>query len=432
MSKTRRLIRMHAGPIVTIISFGILSTAVLGYIVLHERVQNPFQGRYTVNVDLATASATAPGFGQPVTVSGVKVGTITGVRAAAGGGYAVITATIVRSQLSRLYANATAVLAPRTPLRDMELDLDPGGPPARPLASGGTVPLGNSVAPINSDEFQAAFDGDTRSFVELLLDGLGAGLHQRGPDFRDVLRLFRPTVYELDELNTAIASRRADLARLIHNLNVLTGSIAAEDPSLARFVARSGRTLAASAEQDSALGTALGELPGTLAEVRTSLPQIGALSDAARAAAEAQLPTTPFLRPALQALNPVLSDTARLLRLQVHPLATEALPFLQRLTPSVARLTDVTPSLTSAFRVLEYLDNETAYNGSPDKSYLFWGSWAWHNFNGYLDSADAVGDFARSLTVVGCDTASSDPSTKQLFQALAGPAMALCPANPTK
>ena len=48
------------------------------------------------------------------------------------------------AELPRVYSNARVMLVPNTPLKDMQVELSPGGAPADPLPDGGTLPIGGS------------------------------------------------------------------------------------------------------------------------------------------------------------------------------------------------------------------------------------------------------------------------------------------------
>ena len=69
------------------------------------------------------------------------------------------------------------LLRPKTGLKDMIVELDPGQP-ERPgkLKSGGTIPIQNTLPDINLDEILASLDGDTRAYLRLLLAGGAEGL----------------------------------------------------------------------------------------------------------------------------------------------------------------------------------------------------------------------------------------------------------------
>ena len=113
--------------------------------------------------EFATAQAITPGQGQTVDIAGVEVGQITKVdlveraRDRDDGDQAEVRAP-------RCNPNATMLLRPKTGLKDMIVELDPGTRPAgRPVRDGYTVPVSNTQPDVNLDEILAVLDRDTRT-----------------------------------------------------------------------------------------------------------------------------------------------------------------------------------------------------------------------------------------------------------------------------
>src|SRR3954468_11045486 len=74
--------------------------------------------------ELPSAQAVTPGQGQTVTVAGVKIGSIAGVELV--DGRARVQLDIDPAYKTMVRTDATALLRPRTALKDMFLELDPG------------------------------------------------------------------------------------------------------------------------------------------------------------------------------------------------------------------------------------------------------------------------------------------------------------------
>ena len=129
-----------------------------------------------------SAAAVTSGQGQAVTIAGVQVGQIGGVSLQDGN--AVVTMNIYK-QYAPIYRNATVLLRPRTPLKDMYLSLDPGTKSAGALPAGATLGVGSTQPDVDVSEILSSLDADTRNYLVLLLSG-GAqtvprpGRQQRG------------------------------------------------------------------------------------------------------------------------------------------------------------------------------------------------------------------------------------------------------------
>ena len=77
----KRAIKNALGDFVAILALLVLSVAVAGYILDHERFRFPLiqSAPFKINAEFSTAQAVTPGQGQSVRVSGVQIGDIGGV-----------------------------------------------------------------------------------------------------------------------------------------------------------------------------------------------------------------------------------------------------------------------------------------------------------------------------------------------------------------
>ena len=83
-----------------------------------------------------------------------------------------------------IHPDASLLLRPRTGLQDMTIEVDPGTD-GEPVEEGSTLPLASSQPNVQPDQIFASLDGDTRSFLQLLLQAAGEGLgRQRAASWR--------------------------------------------------------------------------------------------------------------------------------------------------------------------------------------------------------------------------------------------------------
>jgi len=261
-------IRRHVRDVVAIVVMLALFLGCAGYILARQTSfvapsWLPFFGKsyYTVRADFATANAIVPGQGQTVNVSGVEVGTVSGAQLR--DGVAQVTLQL-EQKYAPIYRNATLLLRPRTPLNDMFIALDPGTPAAGALPNGGVLPASQTNPDVNVDEILANLDGDTRSYLELLLAAGGQALPGPGAtaDLRGVLKRLDPLTVDTRAVAGALAARRLNLARAIHSFSQIAVSLGGTDSQLARLVDAADRGFAATAAQDANLRAAIAELPG--------------------------------------------------------------------------------------------------------------------------------------------------------------------------
>src|SRR5581483_963260 len=161
---------------------------------------------FTMNAEFSTAQAVTPGQGQTVRVSGVQIGEVGKVSLK--NGMAVVQMQIDQKYKHLIHTNATALLRPRTGLKDMFIELNPGTKNAPTAKPGFTVQVSNSLPDIDIDEILASLDADTRQYLDLLVNGAGQGLKGKGGnELAQVLERFEPTHRDLARLNSAVAVR---------------------------------------------------------------------------------------------------------------------------------------------------------------------------------------------------------------------------------
>ena len=395
-----RLLKRHGATVVTLALLAVVGTTVMVYILLHQRFPNPLVKTYEITVVLPSADGVTPGSGQPVKVSGVPVGVISGLRLE--NGRALVTLRIRRDELSAVHRDATATLRPISPLKDMQILLDPGSATSGKLPDGGRIPIARNVSPVDLDVLTSGLDADTRSFLTTLIDGVGAGLDGQGPSLRRTLRAFAPTVGQAHALAHALAGRRRELARLVSNLGVVADA-AADDGRLAGLVSAGNATLGAIAAQERPLRTAMQRLPGTLAATARLLPSLKTFAGELTPAIDSLQPAVRRLPRALRAAGSFSRRGAPVLQQQLRPFVRAVTPVVSDLAAGTHDLTATAPALDAIVRAFTYLVDEAAYNPpGDDEGMLFWLDWAGHNIVSTTSTADANGAMVRATVFVSC------------------------------
>src|SRR4029079_15275787 len=94
------------------------------------------------------------------------------------------------------------------------------------------IPSANTAPDIGPYEFLSALDSDTRSYLQLLINGAGKGFKGHGNDLREVFRRLGPTSRSLRKVTGAIADRRVEMRRLITNYGSLLDELGDKDKEL--------------------------------------------------------------------------------------------------------------------------------------------------------------------------------------------------------
>ena len=435
-------IRKHVRDFVAILALIAVAVAVSSVILSNQRLTLPAwvpvigQDFYEIEAELSTALAVTPGQGQTVNISGVEVGEIKSVKLE--DGRAVIGMKLA-PRYSRVYRDAAILLRPKTGLKDMVAELTPGSEAAGRLPEGGRIPVSQTLPDVNLDEILSALDADTRDYLTLLLNDGGEALRGNGRELGNTIRRIEPTARLSRQVNEALAERKLNIKRAIHNFSLLTGELGSKDDQVADFVVDSNAVFASLASQDGALRETLRELPSSLSITRETLGKADRLADELGPTLQALRPSARILGPTQRAVRPFLRETTPVIRDELRPFARAALPTVRELRPAMRDLAAATPDLTTVFENVNHLLNELAYNppGETEEGFLFWFTWANHLAPTIFATQDAHGPIRHGLVVFGCQTgalldsvAEANPQLGTLVDLLNGPnRTGLCPSS---
>jgi phospholipid/cholesterol/gamma-HCH transport system substrate-binding protein len=404
MSRAKHQLKRYGRYFAVLLALWAIGLAAGGYIVINQRFPNPFASFVDVNGRFETAAGVVPGLGEPVNIAGVNVGEITGTSLS--GGQAIIHMQLKPSELPsphKLYRNASAVLFPNTPLKDMEIDIDPGTPNAGVMPQGGTIPVGQTTVPTDSDELLGSLDTETRTWFASLITDLNQATTGRGPDIKRLLQDLGPTAAQMRLIGDLLAARRQELAQIVHNLGTLTEAVSAKDAQLRTVVRAGDESVSALASQNVALTQAISRLPGTLQTTRTTLADSTQLANALGPTANALVPVARRLPSTLRNSQTLFQGAALLPLDKIPAFVNATIPLAKQLPPIESNLKVELPPLISSFKVLGAVTNEIAYvPGHGNPGFLYWLGWFAHNSNSFLSTRDANGGAWRGLALLSC------------------------------
>lgn len=395
-------VRRQLRPLVAALGIALIGLSVGAYILDKQRVRFPFvqDAPFRLGAEFTTAQAVTPGQGQTVQVSGVRIGDIADVELR--DGRAIVWMDVDPEMADLIRTDATALLRPRTGLKDMYVDVNPGSDTRPAAREGWIIPVGQTEPDVNLDEITQVLDTDTREYLQLLVGAGGDGLKGHGDELREVLRRFEPTHRDLARVTGRVARRRAALRRLVGSLRELSGELAGREDELARLVSGSARALDAFAREREAVSQVLGELPRALTETRRTLTAVTALSGELRPAADALRPVAARLPAAADALTELADTATPAIAKQLRPFAREARPLVRDLRAPASDLAALTAPATASAVVLNRFFNMLGHNrdgregptdADRDEGFLFWLAWTTHVGLNLFSTGDAHGPF---------------------------------------
>ncbi|HUZ28431.1 MAG TPA: MlaD family protein [Solirubrobacteraceae bacterium] len=327
---------------------GVVLLALITYLVFGGR--GPFKGSpfvlkamFTTQIQLHIPS--------DVRMAGVNVGKIVSIERLPNAGssqVAVVTMNINSNGLP-IHADATVQLKPKLFLEgNFYADLRPGSPSAPVVSSGFLMPLAQTSSTVQIDRVLAALQGNARSELQTLLQGIGSSLQAPPGPGEDATQ--DPIVQGLtgaQSLNLALKYSTAafrdsaivnqallgiqphDLEKVVQGNQKLLQGLADSGQQLPGFVTTFNATLGALAARQQALSDTIAALP----------PWLKATNDAIGPLEASYVPTQQLARALLPGVQ------------QLGPTIKVGIPFLQQSTllfskPELGNLlADLTPAI---------------------------------------------------------------------------------------
>src|SRR5918999_4388199 len=411
-------IRRYLRDFVAILGLAVIALGIAGYILEQERLRFPFfeEKPFQFWVELSDAQGVMPGQGQTIRVAGTRVGDVGKVELK--DGRARVRADIDAEFDDLFHRDASALLRPRTGLKDMFIEIDPGSKSEPLIEEGGVLPAENSAPDVDADETLRMLDADTRPYFTALITGAGKGLRNRGSDLREVFARLGPLHRDLRRLNREVVKRRRNLARLVHTSGANFNELATRDDEITELVQSSEAMFESLASEDDNISRAIARAPSTLAQVEDTLRVVDELGRT--------LPALEDLRPAVRQIHesnksvrPYAREATPILRNRIRPFVRVARPYVRTLRSAAGPLSRAQPDLRDSTFQFNRLFNLLAYNPggreqltgdldtdlARDEGLLFWLGWVSHNSNSLFSTSDAQGPIRRIILGVTCTVA---------------------------
>ena len=412
-------IRKHLKDFIAIAALAVIALGTAFYILNEQRLRIPGvdESPFTLKAEFSDAQGVMPGQGQTIRVAGMRIGDIGKVELEQG--KAIVTMEIDQEFKDVIHQDATALLRPRTGLKDMFIEVDPGTKAEPVMEKNGRITVENTAPDVDADEVLSALDSDTRAYLQLLINGAGKGLKGRGNDLREVLARLGPLHRDLARVNGAFAERRRELARLIHNYGSSVTELSKRDNELSTLVEAQSKALERWSSEDVNVSAAVALLPSTLRSVQSALVKVDELGQAIPPGLNALRPVVRQLHLTNLEVRPFAREATPIIRDEIRPFVRAARPYIRNVRPAARDLHKASPDVREAFRGINRFFNMGAYNpngkeanptGNPtaeaarDEGLLFWLGWVVHNTNSLFSTGDVAGPFRRITATASCST----------------------------
>ena len=187
----------------------------------------PFVPTYNLRVELPGASNLIKG--NEVRWGGYQVGIIDDIRPATRNRGAQRSIAIVHMKLDKaiepLPVDTQIKVRPRSALGLKYIDITPGKS-RESFKTGETIPIDNSVKPIELDEYFGLFDAEFRRNQQRVLNGYGTAFAGRGQSINEAIREFVPFMTHLEPVMRTLSDPRTGLAEFWRQNHRFAGQVA--------------------------------------------------------------------------------------------------------------------------------------------------------------------------------------------------------------
>jgi ABC-type transporter Mla subunit MlaD len=313
--------------LIAIVVAAVAALAVL--VVLGTGAGDDHKGEYKVRAIFSNAFTVIPG--EDVKISGVKVGSISGLDVTPDNKAAVIL-NITEPGFKDFRKDATCTIRPQSLIGERYVECTPtqpraeGDAPAPELAKidkgAGQgqylLPDSQTIKPVDLDLVGNIMRLPYRERLSIIINELGTGLAANGDTLRRAVKEANPALQQTDRVLAILAAQNQTLADLAKNGDAVLAPLARDKAKVADFVVKANTTAQATAERRTALEANLAKLPGFLKELKPTMERLGGLSDQ---------------------LTPVLTDLHAAAP-QINTFIKQLGPFSQAGTPALTSLGD--------------------------------------------------------------------------------------------
>jgi virulence factor Mce-like protein len=279
--------------VVIVLVYMAIAMVALSYMAVNMGGVCRFNSCLTLNVEFKDAAGLL--HSNDVRVAGVQAGQVKNI--AIRQGLALVTVQIV-STYQPVYHDATAVVRPKNLLGETYVEIDRGTPASGPLHDGDTIPVAQTLTPVQVDEVLNALDPTTRDKLKVVINALGEATAERGQDLNLSTADLQRISDDLITTSTTLDAESQDIDSLLVQLDKIQQTAADYHQQLAATLQHWDDVSRTLQKHDASFSDAFAHLDGLLATLDTGLT-----------------PNTPALAATVKSLPQTIADTDQFLGL---------------------------------------------------------------------------------------------------------------------
>lgn len=276
---------------------------------------------YTVHADFLNASQIVPG--DQVEVGGTSIGTVGNISITPDG-QAELTLTINDSKFTPLRQGTHATIRELSlsGIANRYVDLTLGPPNAPTIPNGGTIYRTSTTSQVDLDQLFNTLNPPTRRGLQELIQGTARQYAGAGAKAQAAWQYLNPAIASSAMLFAELNRDTSKFTNFVVKSGNLFSDIASRQANLSALIQHLSTTTSALAAQHTALGQAIGQLPGFMRLANTTFVNLRTALG--------------VLTPLVNASKPVAPKLQKLL-LQLRPLAVDSVPTVKDLASIVEK-----------------------------------------------------------------------------------------------
>lgn len=254
---------------------------VMSVVVGNMHLTYPWSNPYRLVATFATGDGIL--VNNEVYMNGTKVGKVANVTAV--DGHARVEMVIDDTNALPIYRDATAEVRKKNLLGETYIEISRGTPTSGTLARGGSIPLAQTLQTVQIDQVLAILDPQTRERLQLLINGAGDALANRGADMNSEAHSLDQLATSLNGPAAVLQTRQEQLAAIVLELQKLYDLLAKQrDQVRDEFVTWNQVTAQLAAQEEAIKGTVVQAdqflssvdaiLNGEVGNIRSTLQQL--------------------------------------------------------------------------------------------------------------------------------------------------------------
>jgi virulence factor Mce-like protein len=343
-------LRRSTGPGILFLLLIVAGVFTAVFIVRNLAGDKPWVSYATYKVGFDNVKGIVPGRVE-LRIAGVKAGSVANTELVKG--QAVMTIK-VEKKYAPLHTDAKISIRPVTALEDEYVDITSRGSANAPvLGKNQILPETQTKSQVEVGRVLNVLDSDTRARFSSLIDQLGAGTKDRGAKMREGFAQLGPFLEVATKLGDVLKERKANTARLVHNLGNITQVLQTRDQQLAGFVDNGGKLLGTLAQHDGTLSSTIAQLPGTLSNLQATFANVRQTTTPLDSAVKSLSPVAKSLPKGLDSLSEFSKDATPAVR-SLRPSVRALMPLARELPKTAANGSDAITPLVNQMTQLHH------------------------------------------------------------------------------